>query len=244
MNGTATEALTCSDIRASYGAFVVLEGVTFSVVSGDIVGIAGPNGAGKTTLFDVFTGRVKAEFGRIQLMDQDVTNLSTHRRARLGLARTFQAPLVPAGLTVGETLAAAQAAYAPTIEQSEVEATREIVGFREENDRLSGELDTLERRRLLLCCLLLRKPKVLLLDEPCSGLEVSEIDEMQVMIELINARIGLAVVVVEHRLEFLHSIADRVTVLHEGRTIAEGAPADVFMEPVVREAYFEAPRAG
>ena len=244
MNEFVIEALTCSDIRASYGAFVVLEGVTFSVGRGDVVGIAGPNGAGKSTLFDVFTGRVKADHGRIQLMDQDVTRLPTYQRSRLGLARTFQAPLVPVRLTVGETLAAAQAAYTPIIEQSEVEATREIIGFRGENDRLSGELDTLDRRRLLLCCLLLRKPKVLLLDEPCSGLETREIDEMQVMIERINALIGLAVVVVEHRLEFLHSVSNRVTVLHEGRTIAEGAPADVFMEPVVREAYFEAPRVG
>ena len=107
--------LSGHDIRKTYGAFVALGGVSISVVGGEILGVAGPNGAGKTTLFDVLTGRVKPDSGTVTLDGQDVTAQGAFKRARRGLARTFQAPLVPPSLTVAETLEVARIAFSPRV---------------------------------------------------------------------------------------------------------------------------------
>jgi branched-chain amino acid transport system ATP-binding protein len=232
-------ALACSGVTKTYGAFVALDDVALSVEPGEIIGLAGPNGAGKTTLFDVLSGRVKADSGAVTLAGEDITRLAAHRRARMGLARTFQAPLVPTNLTVGESLRAAQRAYGPHADEEALEAARELVGLQAAEETLAGGLDTLERRKLLLMGLLLRQPTVLLLDEPCSGLLKDEIDEIDEIIRRVTGTRGCAVIVVEHRLELLFAIAARVAVLDAGRHIAEGPPREVFELPAVREAYFE-----
>ena len=167
--------LSGQDIRKTYGAFVALGGVSLSVEGGDILGVAGPNGAGKTTLFDVLTGRVKPDSGTVTLDGVDVTRQGAYKRARRGLARTFQAPLVPTSLTVQETLEVARVAFSPRLAKSDEAALRELTNFSAPDSKLAGALDTLDRRKLLLCCVLLRQPKVLLLDEPCSGLLTDEI---------------------------------------------------------------------
>jgi branched-chain amino acid transport system ATP-binding protein len=233
--------LTCSGIRKRYGGFVVLDGVEISVDRGEILGIAGPNGAGKTTLFDVLSGYVKAEAGRVELNGREVTRLPAHSRARLGVARTFQEPLVPAALTVAETLEAARIAWSPRPDIEAVARARAIVRLDAEDRRVAAQLDTLGRRKLLLACLLMRSPVVLMLDEPCSGLMQDEIDEIDEIIRAIRQETGVAVVAVEHRLELLFAIAERVAVLDEGKKIAEGPPKAVFDDPAVRAAYFEAP---
>ena len=236
-------SLACSDLRKQFGGFVAVDGVSLSVEGGQILGIAGPNGAGKTTLFDVLSGHLKPEAGRVVLNGQDVTDCPAYRRARLGLARTFQSPLVPTDLTVRETFEAARLAASPHVGREELAHVRELVHLEARDDQLSGLLDTLDRRKLLLACLLLRKPSALLLDEPCSGLLKGEIDEMDEIIRKVTGETGAAVVCVEHRLELLEAIAERVIVLDEGKRIAEGPPREVFADPAVREAYFEAPRA-
>lgn len=236
-------SLACTEVRALYGGFVAVDGVSLSVESGHILGVAGPNGAGKTTLFDVLSGQHRADGGRVELEGRDITRLPVHRRARLGLARTFQSPLVPTDLTVGETLEAARIAWLPKVAPAEVARARELARFDAPDAVKAGVLDTLDRRKLLLACLLIRTPKVLLLDEPCSGLLQDEIDEMDGIIRRLADESGMAVVVVEHRLELLHAVAETVLVMDAGRTIAEGPPEAVFEDPVVREAYFDAPQA-
>ncbi|MEI6625303.1 MAG: ATP-binding cassette domain-containing protein [Thermoleophilia bacterium] len=233
--------LSGQDIRKTYGAFVALGGVSLSVEGGDILGVAGPNGAGKTTLFDVLTGRVKPDSGTVTLDGVDVTRQGAYKRARRGLARTFQAPLVPTSLTVQETLEVARVAFAPRLVKSDEAALRELTNFSAPDSKLAGALDTLDRRKLLLCCVLLRQPKVLLLDEPCSGLLSDEISEIEEVIRRLVAETGMAVCVVEHRLEILEALAQRVLVLDAGEQIALGTPAEVFNDPLVRAAYFEAP---
>jgi ABC-type branched-subunit amino acid transport system ATPase component len=165
--------------------------------------------------------------------------MSTHGRARLGLGRTFQAPLVPTSLSVGETLRAARDAYSPQVTPDAVAHARELVGLAAPDRALAGGLDTLERRKLLLACLLQRPASVLLMDEPCSGLLADEIDEIDAVIRRIVEERGCAVVVVEHRLELLFAIARRVVVLDAGSVIAEGPANEVFDLPIVRKAYFE-----
>jgi ABC-type branched-subunit amino acid transport system ATPase component len=235
--------LACTDVRASYGGFVAVDGVSLSVEPGHILGVAGPNGAGKTTLFDVLSGNHPAASGRVELSGRDITQLSVHRRARLGLARTFQSPIVPTDLTIGETLEAARIAWSPKLDPIEATRARELTRFAAAEGLRCGGLVTLDRRKLLLTCVLMRKPSVLLLDEPCSGLMQDEIDEMDAVIRQMVAETGIAVIVVEHRLELLRAVAETVFVMDAGQVIAEGPPASVFDDPAVRAAYFDAPQA-
>jgi ABC-type branched-subunit amino acid transport system ATPase component len=241
--GEAVSVLTCADIRACYDGFVAVEGVSFSAEEGHVLGIAGPNGAGKTTLFDVISGYHKADGGRVELRGRQVTHEPVYKRAREGLARTFQSPIVPNELTVGETFEAARIACQPRLDRQEVRKARELVGLAAADGAFCGRLESLERRKLLLACLLMRRPAVLLLDEPASGLLQSEIDEVDRIIRSVTSEAGVAVVVVEHRLELLYAVAERVLVMDAGRSIAEGPPDEVFNDPAVRAAYFEAPRA-
>ena len=118
-------ALACSGVRKTYGAFVALDNVAMTVDAGEILGLAGPNGAGKTTLFDVLSGRTRPDHGSVTLGERSITSMSTHGRARLGLGRTFQAPLVPTSLSVGETLRAARDAYSPQVTPDAVSHARE-----------------------------------------------------------------------------------------------------------------------
>jgi branched-chain amino acid transport system ATP-binding protein len=236
-------SLACTDVRALYGGFVAVDGVSLSVEDGHILGVAGPNGAGKTTLFDVITGYHRADGGRVELEGRDLTGLAVHRRVRLGLARTFQSPIVPTDLTVGDTLEAARIAWSPKVDRADVQPARELARFTASDEARCGGLDTLDRRKLLLACALMRKPRVLLLDEPCSGLMLDEIDEMDAIIRHVTAETGMAVIVVEHRLELLHAVAETVVVMDAAKIIAEGPPSAVFDDPVVRAAYFEAPEA-
>ena len=232
-------ALACGGVRKTYGAFVALDDVAMTVDAGEILGLAGPNGAGKTTLFDILSGRTRPDRGTVTLGERTITSLSTHGRARLGLARTFQAPLVPTSLTVGEALRAARDAYRPSVTPDAVAHARDLVGLAASDSALAGGLDTLERRKLLLACLLQRPTSVLLMDEPCSGLLADEIDEIDAVIRRIVEERGCAVVVVEHRLELLFAIAKRVVVLDAGSVIASGPAHEVFELPIVRKAYFE-----
>jgi branched-chain amino acid transport system ATP-binding protein len=238
---TASErgALACSDVTKRYGGFVALNDLSLAVFDSEILGIAGPNGAGKTTLFDVVSGHQRPDRGRVWLRGEDVTNVAVHRRARLGLGRTFQAPIVLAGVTVEVAFKVARTSYRPLVGPEDVTRVREIVGLEAPASVLCGDLDTLDRRKLVLASLLLRRPSVLLLDEPCAGLLQEEIDEIVAIIRKVASEFSIAIAVIEHRLEFLAAVAHRIAVMDEGQVIAEGAPGAVFDDPVVKAAYFD-----
>jgi branched-chain amino acid transport system ATP-binding protein len=231
------------DLCKSFGALAALDGVSLDVGDAEIVGIAGPNGAGKSTLFDVLSGHVRPDSGSVSIGGQDISGLAAHGRARMGLARTFQSPIVPNELTVEEVLEAAREAWQPTVDADRIEEVRALLSFDVGGERLAGPLDALARKKLLMACLLIREPRVLLLDEPCSGLLGDEIDEMEAIIARARDETAISVVVVEHRLELLNAIADRVIVMAQGKIIAKGSAHDVFDEPAVRAAYFATPAA-
>jgi ABC-type branched-subunit amino acid transport system ATPase component len=229
----------CEGVCLSLGGRRILEDVALAVSPGEILGLVGPNGAGKTSLFEVLTGRYEAQSGKVTLEGEDITETSFPERARMGLARTFQSPVVPAALTVGETFRAARKAYPPYLSAHDAEWAARLAHLSVSWDRPAGTLDTFDRRKLLLACLIMRRPKVLLMDEPASGLINTEIDELDLIIRRLVDEYEIAMILIEHRLELLSAIADRVVVLDLGEVIAKGAPEDVFQDPRVHAAYFE-----
>lgn len=229
----------CSGIRLSLGGRRILDDVGLAVRPGEVLGLVGPNGAGKTSLFEVLSGRYHPQAGDVFLDGQRLNGLDIFRRARMGLARTYQSPVVPSALTVAETFRAARKAWRPYRSVHEAEWAARLVNFRASWERPAGSLDTFDRRKLLLASLMMRRPRVLLMDEPASGLINTEIDELDLLLRRLADEYDLAIIVIEHRLELLDAIADRVCVLDLGRVIAEGDPRAVFDEPAVQAAYFE-----
>ena len=236
---TAAPLFECRDVGMSFGGRSVLAGVSLAARAGEVLGVVGPNGAGKTTLFEILSGRIVPTAGRVFFDGDDVTGLPLHARARRGLARTYQSPVVPEALTVGEVFKAARQAYRPYLTAHQAEWAAHQVGLSVPMAMQAGALGTLDRRRLLLACLLMRRPRVLLMDEPAAGLINAEVDEIDAIVRFMSQELGVAVLLVEHRLELLAAIASRVIVLDAGELIAEGSPHTVFDEPRVRAAYFE-----
>lgn len=229
----------CRDIALDLGGRQILHSISLQVSRGEVLGIIGPNGAGKTSLFEVLSGRIRPKHGRVEFEGRDVTALPLYERARLGIGRTFQTPVVPDELTVGETFKAVRQAYKPYLTRFDAEYGAEVVGFKVAPDVPTMKLDALDRRKLLLACLLMRRPKILLMDEPAAGLINSEVDEIDQHIRLLSKDMNISVIIVEHRIELLETIADRVMVMDAGETISEGSLAHVLADPKVHAAYFE-----
>ena len=233
--------LSCTDITLDLGGRRILESVNLQVGLAEVVGLAGPNGAGKTSLFEVLSGRQLHHGGDVTLDGLSIRKLAMRERVERGVVRSYQRPIVPAGLTVGETLKAARKAFKPYPSRLRLEWAAEFVRLRARMDQPTGSLETLERRKLMLACLLVRDPRIVLLDEPASGLTGSEIDEIDLVVRKLAQEFGISVLLIEHRLELLAMVASRVLVLDVGSIIAEGPPETVFTLPAVRQAYFDIP---
>jgi branched-chain amino acid transport system ATP-binding protein len=226
-------------VSKRYGALQVLDKVSFSVSAGEALGILGPNGAGKTTLFNVVTGDVPVDSGRVELLGRDVTREPPHRRCRLGVGRSYQVPQPFGGMTVFENLVTAAAfgarmrereAYPPAVEL--LRAT----GLLARANQLAGTLTLLDRKRLELARALATQPQVVLLDEIAGGLTEREAAVLVEEIRRIKER-GVALVWIEHVVHALIAVADRLIVLNFGQQLAEGAPAQVMADPEVRRVY-------
>lgn len=234
-----TPCFACEGVSLSLGGRQILKDVSLSVRRGELLGLIGPNGAGKTSLFEVLSGRYQAQRGEVYLDGKPLAGLDIFQRARLGMARTYQSPVVPNALSVGETFRAARKAYTPYMSVHDAEWAARLVRLEVPWDRVAGSLDTFDRRKLLLACLMMRRPRVLLMDEPASGLINTEIAELDLLLRKLVDEYHIGVILIEHRLELLGAIADRVCVLDLGAVIAEGDPKRVFSDPAVRAAYFE-----
>ncbi len=228
------------DLSLDLGGREVLRKIGFELRPGEVLGIIGPNGAGKTSLLEILSGRYQPKTGKVVYKGRDITPLPLFERARLGIGRTYQTPIVCEDLTVGETFKAARQAYRPYLTRFDAEYGANLVHFRTPHDRANTQLKTFERRKLLMANLLMRRPEVLLMDEPAAGLINAEIDEIDQILRMLSKEMNMAVLIVEHRMELLDSIADRVIVMDAGEIIAEGKLADIIDSPAVRAAYFEA----
>jgi branched-chain amino acid transport system ATP-binding protein len=234
-----TPFFSCEKLSLDLGGREVLSNIGLELHPGEVLGIIGPNGAGKTSLLEILSGRYTPKSGKVLLEGRNINNLSLFQRARLGIGRTYQTPIVPEELTVGETMKAARQAFRPWLTRFDAEYCANLVHFRVPYDRPTVGLKTFERRKLLMACLLMRQPRILLMDEPAAGLINAEIDEIDQILRMLSKEMNVAVLIVEHRIELLESIADRVIVMDAGEIIARGELAEIIDSPVVRAAYFE-----
>ncbi len=232
--------LVADDIGVVFGGFTALEGVAITAASGEIVGIIGPNGAGKTTLVNVLTGMVEPTTGRFAIDDHDLTNQRSFELARSGLVRTFQNLRLFTSLTVRENVEASalvagrhrSARAIPSVDALIAEA-----GLWEHRNRRAGELDYGNSRRLELARAVAMAPSFLLLDEPTSGMSDSESEQMIEQVRHMAATVGAGVLVIDHDLNFITNISDRIYALDQGRVIAHGTPDAVQRDAQVRAAY-------
>jgi urea transport system ATP-binding protein len=239
--------LWVEDLSVSFEGFKALNGVSLELEQGELRCLIGPNGAGKTTLMDVITGKTRPETGGVFLdrREVDLTKLSECRIAELGVGRKFQRPTVFQGHTVWENCELAlrgrkgvwSALFTrrTAAERARIEEVLEIIGLAGEARRLAGFLSHGQKQWLEIGMLLAQDPKVLLVDEPVAGMTHAEMERTS---ELLRGLAGKhTIVVVEHDMEFVRSIARRVTVLHEGRVLADGPMAQIQQNPRVVEVY-------
>ena len=249
-----TRVLAARDINVTFGGLRVLDEVSFDLYRGEILGFIGPNGAGKTTLFDALSGFVPS-VGRIWLDDVELTPMKPAARAAAGIGRSFQDARLFSAMTVLDTLRVANelslrevvvlesALRLRSARVAEAEATKrsvelvELLGLGGYRDKLVRELSTGTRRIVDLACLLARRPAVVLLDEPSSGIAQREAEALGPMIRSIRDTIGCSVLLIEHDMPLLLSVADRLHALELGRTIATGRPQTVIRHPQVVRSY-------
>ena len=221
------------ELTRPFGGFFALKGVNLTVPPGQIRGLIGPNGAGKSTLIDVLSGGAARWSGAVKMFGRDIGALSAQQRRRAGLARSFQRTNIFPDLTVIDQLEiAARAAETPNIDEIMSELTLTALAHKRAADTSYGD-----QRRLDLALALIGRPKILLLDEPTTGLSLKESLDLAHNLRDLAARWGVTVLLVEHDMEVVFSICDRITVLHLGGTLAEGTPDEIREIPEVITAY-------
>lgn len=221
------------DITRGFGGFLALDTVSISVPEGEIRGLIGPNGAGKSTLIDVLSGRADRWSGTVRFLGQDISRQTAYQRRRSGIARSFQRTNIFPDLTVADQLDIA----ARWSEQPNVDEVLRELGLKELALKRAADIAYGDQRRLDLGLALVGRPSVLLLDEPAAGLTVSESKEMSEMLRALAERWRVTVVLVEHDMDVVFSICDRITVLHLGKVLAEGTPKEIRNIDEVRTAY-------
>jgi branched-chain amino acid transport system ATP-binding protein len=240
--------LAVDDVQVRFGGKLALAGVSLTVEPARVTGLIGPNGAGKTTLFNVVTGLLSATSGHVALDGHDISKLPPHRRAKLGVARTFQRLELFTSLSVRDNVRVAGEirngwAAGPRLNTAaETERVLALVGLAEVADREVSELPTGQARRVELARALMIHPTVLLLDEPAAGQTEQETIEFGRLAQALAAD-GLGVCLVEHDMSLVMNVCETIHVLDMGRLIATGTPDAVRADPAVIQAYLGAPEA-
>jgi branched-chain amino acid transport system ATP-binding protein len=253
--------LQTSEVSKRYGGVTALDDVSVQLHQGQILGIIGPNGAGKTSLFDVICGFQTADEGRIEIMGQDVTEWTPAARAQAGLGRSFQDARLFPSLTVREALAVAcercvenkaivaAALHLPQVRESELAVTErvdriiELLGLQAFANKFVSELSTGSRRIVELGAIVAHEPSVVILDEPSSGIAQRETEALGPLLRSVQAELDASLLVVEHDMGLIGSLADHLVALDRGRVIAHGLPKEVLSDPVVVDAYLgESPK--
>jgi branched-chain amino acid transport system ATP-binding protein len=233
------KALETQDLRKSFGGVLVIDDLSISVDEGEALGIVGPNGAGKTTWFNLITGAVHADGGKVIFQGKDISGLPRHERCRQGIGRTFQIPRPFTGMTVFENVLVGathgrgmseRASYAHCVD------ILEWTGLNDKANVLAGALTLLDRKRLELARALATDPALLLLDEIAGGLTDVEVQDLIEEIKKLRAT-GVTIIWIEHIVHALLAVVDRITVIQFGRKLCEGDPKEVMNSQEVQACY-------
>jgi len=240
--------LETEKLTKSFGALTAVNAVSLRIEAGTLHSIIGPNGAGKTTLFNLLTGTFPPTSGKIIFNQQEITGTAAHRVAHLGLARSFQRTNVFPALSLLDNVWVAAFAtgasrtgllWKKTLQYTEVtQRARQAlsdVGLADKADTLAREISHGEQRQLELALALAAAPRVLLLDEPAAGLSPEETRKMVQLVRSLKGR--YTIVLIEHKIDIIMSVSDRISVMHFGSLIAEGTPEEIQRHPEVRRAY-------
>ncbi len=235
-----TALLSFENVYKSFGALRVTDDLSFEVRKGEALGVLGPNGAGKTTVFNLITGGLAPDAGRIRFNGQDIVRLSPHRRCRAGIGRSYQVALPFEGMTVFENLLVGAMFGAGKRSGSEANSRcvdlLDRTGLLGKANRLAGSLTLLDRKRLELARALATDPELLLLDEIAGGLTEHEARDLIDLINDIRSR-GLTIVWIEHVVHALLAVASRLLVINFGAKLAEGEPREVMASSQVKRVY-------
>jgi branched-chain amino acid transport system ATP-binding protein len=252
--------LETRDLTIRFGGHVAVDSVTCAFQSGTLTAIVGPNGAGKTTYFNLMSGQLPASAGSVHLDGQDITRLSAAERARRGIGRAFQITNLFPNLSVGENVRlAVQAksagaanlwsrwtAHADWINRAE--HFLDEVALADKRHLAAAALPHGDKRKLEVALMMALEPHVFMFDEPTAGMSIDEVPVILDLIKKLKAVGDRTILLVEHKMDVVRSLADRIIVLHNGKLVADGDPATVIASPVVQEAYLgatvEAPAAG
>ena len=237
--------LECNGITKRFGGLQALSEVTFTITAGEILGLIGPNGAGKTTLFNVVNGVFPPTQGQVIFRGEDITGLPPYEVARRGIARAYQVVRPLNDLTVTENVMVGACFGRETLSLSGAAGVAgevlALVGLEHRADQLAGSLNVAQKKRLEMARALAAKPYLILLDEVLAGLNPTEIDAMLETIRSI-CRQGATILMIEHVMQAVMSVSDRLIVLDYGVLIAEGTPAEVVNNQQVIEAYLGDPK--
>lgn len=241
--------LELQQLTKHFGGVRAVDGVDLKVVRGEILGLIGPNGSGKSTIVNLICGLFPVTAGKVVFNGENISPLPPHERVTIGIARTFQNIRLFGQLTVWRNLWVAQNSAQQRQENpvrrwlggagrasDEIEKILEFFDLAHRRDELAANLSFGEQRRLEFARAFSAKPSLLLLDEPAAGMNAEEIDQLDARIRKVRES-GMAVLLIEHHMELVMTIADRIAVLNFGKKIAEGTPAAVQADPAVRDAY-------
>jgi branched-chain amino acid transport system ATP-binding protein len=244
--------LETRDLTIRFGGHVAVDSVSCSFESGTLTAIVGPNGAGKTTYFNLMSGQLAASAGTVHLDGEDITRLSASQRARRGIGRAFQITNLFANLTVGENVrlavqaksASAANLWSRWIKHVEwinrAEHFLEEVALADKRHLITAALPHGDKRKLEVALMMALEPHVFMFDEPTAGMSIDEVPVILDLIKKLKAAGDRTILLVEHKMDVVRSLADRIIVLHNGKLVADGDPATVIASPVVQEAYLGA----
>ena len=244
-----TPTLETRALTIRFGGHVAVDAVTCAFHPGELVAIVGPNGAGKTTYFNLMSGQLPATSGAVLVRGRDVTRLDAPRRARLGMGRAFQLTSLFPGLSVFENVRLASQARAgvhyemtkPWLAREDImAAANAVIASVGLSARAAAPVSALshgDQRKLEVAMMMAMAPDILMFDEPTAGMSVDEVPVVLDLIARLKQDKSKTILLVEHKMDVVRSLADRIIVLHNGRLVADGAPQDVIASDIVREAY-------